>query len=182
MQLKLKRSQRSGGIMGGKVVFALDARVDLSADERGLVQKYALGKLSVYDSEARKKHAGAAYGHFDDAATTPGFSASSAGRSLWSGARGLASAAMMALSLRVTVDSLLSGQHSVSFLPSSSVLHRLVPHSRSLKSSLSSAISTNANGCETTRNSQPSSMNAGRRESPSFLPISARSRLRNPMF
>ena len=29
MQLKLKRSQRSGGIMGGKVVFALSARVDL---------------------------------------------------------------------------------------------------------------------------------------------------------
>lgn len=47
MQLKLRRSQRAG---------ALDARAELSADEQGLVRKYALGKLVVYDSEARKKH------------------------------------------------------------------------------------------------------------------------------
>ena len=111
MQLKLKRSQRSGGIMGGKVIFALDARVDLTADEQGLVKKYALGKLVVYDSEARKKHQGATYGHFDDAAHTSGNDLSSAGKSLWKSARGLASAAMMALSLRVTVDSLVGGQH-----------------------------------------------------------------------
>lgn len=111
MQLKIKRSQRAGGMMGGKVIFGLDARADLSADEQGLVKKYALGKIVVYDSEARKKHGDAAYGHFDNAASTPGFGASSAGRSLWSGARGLANAAMMALSLRVTVESLISGQH-----------------------------------------------------------------------
>ena len=70
MQLKLKRSQRSGGIMGGKVIFGLDARADLSADEQGLVKKYALGKIVVYDSEVRKKHNESAYGHFDDAAHT----------------------------------------------------------------------------------------------------------------
>jgi hypothetical protein len=57
MQLKLKRSQRAGGMLGGKVIFALDARAELSGDEQGLVKKYALGKLVVYDSEARKKHA-----------------------------------------------------------------------------------------------------------------------------
>lgn len=106
MQLKLKRTQRSGGLMGGKIIFALDARADLSADEKALVQKYALGKTVVYDSEARKKRAEAAYGHFDEAAA-----GASAGRSLWKNARGIASAAMMALSLRVTVDGLVSGQH-----------------------------------------------------------------------
>ena len=111
MQLKLKRSQRAGGMMGGKVIFGLDARADLSTDEQGLVKKYALGKIVVYDSEARKKRTESAYGHFDEAANTPGYGASSAGRSLWKNARGLASAAMMALSLRVTVDSLMSGQH-----------------------------------------------------------------------
>jgi hypothetical protein len=105
MQLKLRRSQRSGGMMGGKVIFALDARTDLSPEEKGLVSKYGLGKLVVYDSEARKKHGEAAYGHFDEA------SSSSTGRSLWRSARGLASSAMMALSLRVTVDGLTSGQH-----------------------------------------------------------------------
>ena len=112
MKLLLRRSQRSAeGILGTKVLFALDARVDLSRNEQALVQKYGLGKLAVYDSEARKKHGASAYGHFDNGATTPGFGAASAGRSLWSGARGLASAAMMALALRVTVDSLMSGQH-----------------------------------------------------------------------
>jgi len=111
MQLKLKRSQRAGGIMGGKVLFGLDARAELTPDEQSLVRKYSLGKIVVYDSEARKKSAESAYGHFDDAANTPGYSGSSAARSLWKNARGLASAAMMALSLRVTVDSLVSGQH-----------------------------------------------------------------------
>ena len=111
MQLKLKRTQRSGGMMGGKVFFGLDARTELSPDERNLVQKYGLGKIVVYDSEARKENAASAYGHFDDAANTPGYSGSSAARSLWKNARGLASAAMMALSLRVTVDGLMSGQH-----------------------------------------------------------------------
>ena len=105
MQLKLKRSQRAGGMMGGKVLFALDARADLSADEKNLVQKYKLGSLIVYDSVARKKHTEAGYGHFDEAAH------STVGRSLWKNARGLASAAMMALSLRITVDGLVSGQH-----------------------------------------------------------------------
>jgi hypothetical protein len=111
MQLKLRRSQRSGGMLGSKVIFALDARTDLSLDEKGLVSKYGLGKLVVYDSEARKKHGAAAYGHFENAATIPGYSMSSAGRGVWSNARALASAAMAALSLRVTVDSLMGGHH-----------------------------------------------------------------------
>lgn len=111
MQLKLKRSQRAGGIMGGKVLFGLDARAELTPDEIALVRKYNLGKIVVYDSEARKKRAESAYGHFDDAANTSGYALSSAGKGLWKNARGLASAAMMALALRVTVDSLVAGQH-----------------------------------------------------------------------
>lgn len=105
MQLVLRRSQRSGGMLGTKVVFGLDARTDLTADERSLVSKYGLGKLVVYDSETRRKHGEAAFSHFDDATRT------STGRSLWKSARGLASAAIMALSLRITVDSLAQGQH-----------------------------------------------------------------------
>jgi hypothetical protein len=113
MQLKLRRSQRAGGMLGGKVIFTLDARAELSGDEQGLVKKYALGKLVVYDSEARKKQTEAAYGHFSEAGGAPviGATGSSIGRSLWSNARGLASAAMMALTLRVTVDSIIGGQH-----------------------------------------------------------------------
>ena len=106
MQLKLKRSQRSGGMLGGKVFFQLDARADLSPDEQALVKKYSLGKTIVYDSDARKKHSESATGHFGNAA-----SSSSAGKGLWANARGLASVAMAALTLRVTVDSLIDGQH-----------------------------------------------------------------------
>ena len=102
MQLKLTRSQRAAGLTGGKVMFGLNARAELSPEEAELVRKYKLGKLVVYDSDARKKHNQSAYGHFDDAA---------GGGGLWKNARGLASAAMMALSLRVTVDSLVDGQH-----------------------------------------------------------------------
>lgn len=102
MQLKLTRSQRTAGLTGGKIMFGLNARAELSPEEAELVRKYKLGKLVVYDSDARKKHNQSAYGHFDDAA---------GGGGLWKNARGLASAAMMALSLRVTVDSLVDGQH-----------------------------------------------------------------------
>ncbi len=112
MQLKLKRSQRSGGIMGGKVIFGLDARADCRPEEQGLVKKYALGKIVVYDSEARKKRNEVRLWPFRRCREhAKVYGASSAGRSLWKNARGLASAAMMALSLRVTVDSLMSGQH-----------------------------------------------------------------------
>lgn len=112
MQLKLKRSQRAGGMLGGKVFFALDARAELSPDEKALVKKYDLGKLIIFDSEARKKHAESSYGQFSEAMATPVFGgAAAAGAGLWKNARGIASMAMAALSLRVTVDSLANGQH-----------------------------------------------------------------------
>ncbi len=105
MQLKLKRAQRAGGIMGNKVVFILDARADLSNEEKDLVKKYALGPLVVYDSAARKKYAEAAVGHSDASR-----GASTAG-SIYRLAMAYGSLAMSALSLRVTVDSLTRGQH-----------------------------------------------------------------------
>lgn len=105
MQLKLKRTQRAAGLMGGKVMFGLDARAELSAEERDLIRKYNLGKLVVYDSEERKKHTGTALSDFESPLS------GGAGQRLWKNARGFASLAMMALSLRVTVDTLVSGQH-----------------------------------------------------------------------
>jgi hypothetical protein len=102
MALKLRRSQRV--TVTGKVIFVLDARIGLNAEEHALIKKYRLGGAVVYDSQARKKHQETAYGHFDEA------SVSSAGRGWWKNARGLASAAMMALSLRITVDDLMNGQ------------------------------------------------------------------------
>lgn len=105
MQLKLKRTQRSGGMMGGKIIFALDARADLSADEKALVSKYKLGTLSIYDSEARKRHAVAATEHSEATRTTGTLG------TFYRLGRASLSAAMMALSLKVTIDSLSGGQH-----------------------------------------------------------------------
>jgi hypothetical protein len=105
MQLKLKRSQRAGGMLGGTVIFVLDARADLNEDERGHVKKYNLGKSIVYDSEARKKHGEAVGSHVEASrgvSTTKG---------LYRIARASVSAAMAVLSLRITIDSLVNGQH-----------------------------------------------------------------------
>ena len=98
MQLKLKRSQRSAGMLGGKVMYMLDARAELTGEEKALVSKHGLGKQTVYDSEARKKRMESAGDHIG-------------GGGLWGSARGLASMAMAAVALRVTIDSLVSGHH-----------------------------------------------------------------------
>lgn len=105
MQLKLKRAQREGGMIGKKIIFALDARADLSNEEKDLVKKYGLGPLVVYDSAARRKYAEAAVGHADAS-----IGASTAGV-MYRLAMNYGSMAMSALSLRVTVDSLTRGQH-----------------------------------------------------------------------
>jgi hypothetical protein len=40
MQLKLRRSQRSAGMLGRAVMFMLDARLELKAEEAANVKKY----------------------------------------------------------------------------------------------------------------------------------------------
>ncbi len=105
MQLKVKRSQKTTGIMG-KPVFVLDARAILSGEENNLVKKYNLGKTVVYDSQSRRKHMDAADTNFDAAAYSSG-----TGGLITRGLRGAARAAAAALSLRVTIDSLTNGEH-----------------------------------------------------------------------
>ena len=102
----------------GRVIFTLDARIDPSPEQLALIQKYGLGEIVVYDSEARKRHAAAAEAHLtaaaDTASATP-FSgkgvALSIGSSLWRASRGAVRAAAVAFSLRCTIDSLIAGQH-----------------------------------------------------------------------
>ena len=66
IQLKLKRSQKAG--MLGKMSFMLDARAELTSEAKGLVSKYGLGSLVIYDSKARQQRAEEAFSHFDIAA------------------------------------------------------------------------------------------------------------------
>lgn len=106
IQLRLRRSQRTAGLMSSKVVFTLDARADLAADARSLIEKYRLGPLVVYDSQARSKHNEVAAAHFQSGGSARGVGGQLAGL-----ARGLASAAMASMTLRITVGSLMSGHH-----------------------------------------------------------------------
>ena len=107
MQLQLKRSQRAGGLGGSKIYFALDARLQLSPEELALVNKYKLGKLSIYDSEARKKRADLSQAHFDNSMDrNTGF-----GSALTNYGKAIAYGVMANLSLKVSIESLTEGQH-----------------------------------------------------------------------
>jgi hypothetical protein len=100
MRLFFRRSQHAGGVFkGGVQIFALDARIELTGEEKDLIHKYQLQKEILYGSEDAKKHAanlGAAAEQKSDW--------SSVGKMLLSGA-------LLALSLKCTVESLSKGQH-----------------------------------------------------------------------
>ena len=55
MQLKLKRSQREGGIMSATVIFCLDARVEFTRAAQQNVTRYKLANQVIYKSEAPKR-------------------------------------------------------------------------------------------------------------------------------
>lgn len=97
MQLKIQRSQRMGGVMGGTVVFCLDALAEYSHPEADNIAKYKLGKQVIYNSRASKKHLDRAQDKSDGSAT--GY------------LKGAVSLAMAALSLNISIDSLGRGQH-----------------------------------------------------------------------
>lgn len=116
MHLKLRRAQRAGVM--GRVIFALDVRIEPSSEQLALIRKYGLGKMIVYDSEARKQHTTAAEAHMDAAADagagapfTGAGAAKALGSTLWRTAKGAARAAAAAFSLRCTIESLIAGQH-----------------------------------------------------------------------
>lgn len=86
MKLILQRAQKSSMMGVGKVTFGLDARAQLSDEEAEYVKKYKMGKEVLYQSHK---------------IVDPG-----------SGLLGVASRiAMRALTLTITVDSLVKGQH-----------------------------------------------------------------------
>lgn len=98
MKLFLRRSQKSGGMLGGKIIFALDARIEPSDEEQSLIKKYKLGSEIVYSSENARKHANAAVDQSN--------------RGTFSGvAKGMMSLGLASLSLTCTIDSLSRGQH-----------------------------------------------------------------------
>ncbi|MCB1474825.1 MAG: hypothetical protein H6883_02565 [Rhodobiaceae bacterium] len=98
MKVFLRRAQRDAGLLGGKIIFSLDARIEPTPEEADAIRKYKLGGISVYNSESAKKHAS-------------GVATNLASGKVWGTAKAAVSAGMMALSLRCTLDSLTKGQH-----------------------------------------------------------------------
>jgi hypothetical protein len=98
MQLKLSRSQRSAGILSKSVMFMLDARLDLTAEEAANVKKYKLGEEVIYNSAASRKH-------------LEGAAEAAVRETAGSFVSQLARTAMHRLSLNITIDGLTKGQH-----------------------------------------------------------------------
>ena len=65
MQLKIQRSQRMGGLVGGTVVFCLDVRADYAREEAANIAKYKLGREVIYSSRAAQRHFANAGAHLD---------------------------------------------------------------------------------------------------------------------
>jgi hypothetical protein len=115
MRLKLKRSQRSS--VFGKVIFVLDARMEVTQEELNLVRKYRLGGDLIYESGDRQRRRETTLAHLEKTKEGPGLRDSPSSQLwgvaksfFWFGRAGL-SAAAAALSLRITTDSLLSAVH-----------------------------------------------------------------------
>lgn len=95
MKLKLQRSQRTTGFRAIPV-FQIHAIVDVSPEERAMVNKYGLGTNIVYASEQWKNNIAVAQ------AGGPGGKGGVF--------RGLAAAAAAGLSLKITVADLINGK------------------------------------------------------------------------
>lgn len=97
MQLKIKRSQRESGVMSSKVIFAIDVRAEYSPSERASIQRYKLHNEVIYNSEASKRHLARANAQLDG--STRG------------ALKSLASFALVAMNLNITIKSLERGHH-----------------------------------------------------------------------
>lgn len=97
MQLILRRSQKTSGLLTKTVSFILDARAELKPEEAAAVRKYALGDQVLYASSKARAHAENAMSV--DPTSGMGF------------LKGMASIAMAKLALTITVDSLTKGHH-----------------------------------------------------------------------
>lgn len=51
VKLLLRRDQRAGGMLGGKAIFVLHVRADMTPEERAAIAKYKLGDTMLYARE-----------------------------------------------------------------------------------------------------------------------------------
>lgn len=107
MQLKIQRSQRMGGALGGTVLFCLDVRAAYDPLETSNIARYRLGNELIYSSKAAQRHAERASAGLNDASNMhAGLAGQAKGL-----AKGIASLAMAKMSLNITIASLGRGHH-----------------------------------------------------------------------
>jgi hypothetical protein len=97
MQLKIKRSQRMGGVMSNNTVFCLDARVQFTAEEQQNIARYKLGAQVIYNSDASKRLLEKGKAQQDGSAL--------------GSLKSLATVALAAMRLNISINSLAQGQH-----------------------------------------------------------------------
>ena len=97
MQLKIRRSQRTGGIVSKNALFCLDARVQFTGEEQQNITRYKLGNVNVYSSEASKRLQEKSEAQ-QDGSTRGAF-------------KSLGTILLAAMRLNITINSLAQGQH-----------------------------------------------------------------------
>jgi hypothetical protein len=97
MQLKIRRSQRMGGVMSNNAIFCLDARAQFTGEEQQNIARYKLGGQIIYNSEASKRLLEKANAQQDG--STRG------------ALKSLATTALVAMKLNISINSLALGQH-----------------------------------------------------------------------
>ena len=97
MQLKIRRSQRDGGVISKTAIFCLDARAEFTSEEKRHITRYKLGKEVIYSSEAAKRHS-----EKGDA---------NLGSGTVGNMKAIGSFLMARLNLNVSISSLEQGQH-----------------------------------------------------------------------
>lgn len=97
MQLKVKRSQRTSGLMGKTVLFCADIRAEYTPEERTNINKYSLGGEVIYNSRAAAEHLDRMGRQVDGSA-----------KGLL---KGLGSLVLAKMNLNITIASLQQGHH-----------------------------------------------------------------------
>ena len=115
MVLTIKKSQTTSLL--GRVIFMIDARMEVAAEEHRLVGRYGLGDLLVYSSTGSDKQLAAMKARKESTKVHPGFWASAreelidAFRMLLTLSMAGAHATMAAYDLKITASKLLRGVH-----------------------------------------------------------------------
>ena len=115
MVLTIKKSQTTSLL--GRVIFMIDARMEVAAEERRLVGRYGLGDLLVYSSTGSDKQLAAMKVRKESTKVHPGFWASAREelvevfRMLLTLSMAGAHATMAAYDLKITASKLLRGVH-----------------------------------------------------------------------